>query len=82
MPPTREDFARWKDDFVTRYIFRALEIAFDDQKRAWTDASWINGHANPLLLQELRTRADAYASLSDTSYEGWLEMNNDVEPNG
>jgi hypothetical protein len=33
------------------------------------------GQADPLLLMELTTRADAYAALDETTYEQWCEAN-------
>lgn len=72
---TNEDFARWRDDAVTQWVFRAIAVVADENKETWLQASWINGNANPELLSELRTRADAYRALIDTSYEGLCETN-------
>ena len=73
MPPSRDDFARWRDDFVTQWIMRALETEATNQEAAWRDASWVNGMANPNLLKELRTRADAYRALAELNYDGVCE---------
>lgn len=77
MPPSREEFARWRDDNVTRWIFAAIEHGEAANKAAWMDASWERGVGQPealaRLLAELRTRSDAYRALIDTSYEGWCE---------
>jgi hypothetical protein len=35
--------------------------------------SWAKGEADPELLIELRTRADAYLALVETEYEQWCE---------
>ncbi len=81
MPPSAEEFARWRDDRVTRWIFKAIEQGVAANKKAWDDASWGAGVGNPdnlaKLLAELRTRSDAYRALIDTTYEGWAEMNGD-----
>jgi hypothetical protein len=80
--PSREDFIRWRDDYVTRWVFKALSTAADDQQKAWMDASWTQGASNPAndtktmnMLRELRTRADAYLSMEQASYEAVCEMN-------
>lgn len=70
---TNEDFERWRDDAVTRWVFAAIEKAAEENKQTWLEASWNNGNANPAALNELRTRADAYRALIDTSFEGWCE---------
>jgi hypothetical protein len=80
LAPHSEDFARWRDDRVTRWVFAALATNADECREAWERASWTNGQANPLLLIELRTRADALRSLVDGSYDDFCGMNGD-EPN-
>lgn len=75
MPPSAEEFTRWRDDRVTQWIFRAILSGAEANKAAWVQASWDNGAASPALLQELRTRADAYMALIETPYDGWCELN-------
>jgi hypothetical protein len=77
--PLSEDFARWRDDPITRLVFRALEAAEQAQKDQWQAASWGGGQvrADDLkdTLQELRVRADAYAALREMTIEDvttWL----------
>jgi hypothetical protein len=65
---SREDFARWKEDPVTRAVVRAHRKTADDNRDAWVKHSWDNGHANPLTLLELRTRADAYMAIAEIGY--------------
>lgn len=69
MPPHREDFARWRDDPVTRWVLAAHLQAAADQQTTWQKVSWEEGHANPALLQELRVRADAYRAIGEMTYE-------------
>lgn len=80
MAPSAEEFARWRDDRVTRWVFKALTTNMAECRDAWLSASWGNGTADPMLLTELRTRADANETLMATSYEGFCETNGD-EPN-
>lgn len=77
--PLSEDFARWRDDPMTRMVLKALDAASSAQKEAWDQASWGGGkvRADDLkdLLQELRVRADCYAALRDMTIEdvtAWL----------
>ncbi len=74
---TAEDFDRWRDDAVTRYVFAAIEAFAAAQQEAWIQKSWGLGDPKPGLLLELRTRADAYRALIDTPYERWIEVNQD-----
>lgn len=82
--PSREDFERWRDDYVTQWIFRALRQGATDQREQWSASSWDSGATNPAndtrtmnLLRELRTRADAYSAMEQASYEAFCEMNGD-----
>lgn len=73
MTPSAEEFARWRDDRVTRWVFKALTANMEECRLAWLSISWANGTADQLLLTELRTRADAHETLMATSYEGFCE---------
>ena len=66
---TREDFARWLDDPVSRAVIAAHRRTAEDNREAWVKHSWDNGHSNPLTLLELRTRADAYMAIAEMGYE-------------
>lgn len=69
----RDDFARWRDDPMTRQVLKALSLASDAQKQAWDTASWggsiVRGEDLERMLTELRVRADAYRSLEEMSFE-------------
>lgn len=74
-----EDFARWRDDPITRLVFTALGNAEAAQKQAWDDASWNGGMVRADMLRdtlnELRVRADCYAALRELNVEtlkNWL----------
>jgi hypothetical protein len=68
VPPSREDFIRWQDDNVTRWVMAAHRKTAEDNKAAWLTQSWESGHSNPLTLLELRTRSDAYLAIADMTY--------------
>lgn len=74
MTPSREDFDRWLDNSVSRWVMRALTAAAEANKAAWIEASWGGGGCSKELLAELRTRADAYRALPETTYEGFCDM--------
>lgn len=69
MTPHREDFARWLDDPVTRWVMAAHAAVIEDAKQTWVNASWDNGGGSRDLLIELRSKADAYAQLQGATYE-------------
>lgn len=82
----RDDYARWRDDPMTRQVFAALRTAADAQKTAWDEASWGGGIARPdeldRTLRELRTRADAYQSIEELTFEQmcqWLGIEPDAD---
>ena len=86
MPQLNEDFARWRDDAVTRMVFKALGMAAQAQKEEWDRASWGGGvvRAPELerLLIELRVRADSYAALEAMTADDlmtWLGIEQDAE---
>lgn len=78
--PVREDFARWLDDPVTRYVMAAHLAMADANKAEWLRVSWDNGAASQAYLTELRTRADAYRAISEMTYDSLVDANGD-EPN-
>jgi hypothetical protein len=68
-PISAEEFAAWRDDPVTQIVLKAhLEMA-EKQREGWAKASWDAGTVDPLLLTELKTRADAYRAIAECSYE-------------
>lgn len=73
--PTSEEFLQWRDHPVTKWAFRAVQAAAEAQKAGWLTQSWEANNPDPLVLCELRTRADAYLALYETPYEMWCELN-------
>lgn len=81
----REDFARWREDPMTKTVLGALKLAEAEQRKQWLEASWeggvVRGPDMERLLIELRTRADAYRALEEMSFEDmctWLELDADA----
>jgi len=73
MQPSREDFAEWMQMPVTEWIFGLIARFSARQKELWSEQAW-DGNLDPVLLAEARTRADSYASLSESTYEDWLAI--------
>lgn len=73
MAPSREDFARWREDPVTRWVLQAHAEMAEQCRLQWLGISWDNGQANPGALSELRTRADTYLAITQTPYDGYCE---------
>lgn len=65
---SEDEFLAWRDDPVTQGIIRTLSAMADAQREAWLAASWDAGSTDPVLLTELRTRADAYRVFAEGSY--------------
>lgn len=74
MPPSRDDFARWRDDHVTRWVMEAHHAAAEANKAEWIKSSWETGRASEGALRLLRANADAYEAISRTDYEGFCDM--------
>jgi len=74
-----EAFEAWRDHPVTQWVFAACRQAAQDNKDLWVSKSWDAGLTDETglaeALIELRTRADAYLALADTTFEGWQESN-------
>ncbi len=73
--PSEEDFITWRDNGVTRWVMRAVENVAAKQEKTWLAASWEGGVVDPLVLTELRTRADSYRALIETGYYDWRDFN-------
>lgn len=71
MQVTAEEYQGWLEHPVSQWVLAALAKGSEAQKAHWTQMSWEQGTADPLLLNELRTRADAYRAISEASYEDW-----------
>jgi hypothetical protein len=68
-PITAEEFAAWLADPVTEVVIKAHADMAEQLKQGWLDATWLTGTADPLLLIQLKTRADAYLAIAECSYE-------------
>lgn len=74
--PDPEDFAAWCEHPVTRFVAAAMARAAERQRDEWTRQSWGQGACDPIELNTLRTRADAYMAFLETGlreYVGLIE---------
>ena len=72
--PSKEEWELWLEAPTTRWVLAALDSFAGQQKAQWDRTSWEQGQADPLLLCELRTRADAYRAIGEASYERLCEL--------
>lgn len=65
----KEDFDQWLAHPVTEQVMRALEKLSEKSKEEWLKASWDGGIVDPLLLADLRARAQVVKDLTDLKLE-------------
>lgn len=73
-PVSAEEFDAWRDDPVTAWVMSELNKAAEKQRDGWLAASWDDGGCDPIVLNTLRTRADAYRALAELSYADIAEI--------
>lgn len=65
---------------MTRWIMAAMVSFAGKQRDEWVKRTFDDGGApDPLLLAELRTRADAYRAIPDSTYDDWISAHGDPE---
>ena len=72
LAPSRDEFAAWRDDPVTRFVMAALERNADECRDEWLRKSWNTGEADQAVLIGLRERADALLGFT-ADYEAFCE---------
>jgi hypothetical protein len=65
----KEDFEAWQANPVTVAVFRALAAKAEEAKQKWLSASWQGGRPDPLLLADLRARAEIATDIVNLSHE-------------
>jgi hypothetical protein len=79
--PSRDEFDRWLDDPVTRFVKAGLARNAEECREEWVRKSWDVGESDEFTLHGLRERADALMGLVEADYEAWCETLG-VEPEG
>jgi hypothetical protein len=70
--PSREEFAAWRDDPVTRFVMGALNRNAEECREEWLRLSWESGTADQRKLDGLRERSDALLGFT-ADYEAFCE---------
>lgn len=65
----KEDFEQWLGHPVTEQVMRVLRLLADAAKEKWLQESWDGGNNDPLLLADLRARAEVVKDLTELKYE-------------
>ena len=65
----KEDFDQWLAHPVTEQVMRALKALSEKSKEKWLAESWEAGNPDPLLLADLRARAQVITDLTDLKLE-------------
>ena len=73
----KEDFELWLAHPVTEQVMRALKRLSEKSKEEWLAKSWDGGNNDPLLLADLRARAQVVTDLTDLKLE---DIQDDEEP--
>jgi hypothetical protein len=73
---TKEDFDAWKGNPVTEAVFKALEAVAEEAKQKWVEASWGGGQSDPLVLREMKGRAEVALGLVSMDFD-FLEETQD-----
>ncbi len=69
-----DDFEAWRAHPVTEAVSKALVMLAERNKQKWIDASWDGGNADPLVLAELKARAQMAQDLSELTLEELREV--------
>lgn len=65
----KEDFDSWLENPVTQAVFRALSMKAQEAKEKWVRSSWNEGQNDPLLLADLRARAEIAQDITELKHE-------------
>lgn len=76
---SEDEFLLWREHPVTQWVLAAVVAGAEAQRAEWHRLSWEAGQADPLTLIELRTRADAYMALDETTYAQWRALNESAD---
>ena len=65
----KEDFEQWRAHPVTEAMTRALVALAERNKVKWMEVSWGGGETSPLVLADLKARAEMAQDLSELTVE-------------
>lgn len=67
--PDEETFEVWRTDYVTKLVFKALDLMIEDAKNQWIEESWGGGAANEARLIHLKAEANALTEIRAIKHE-------------
>lgn len=65
----KEDFEQWLAHPVTEWVFAAHRILAERAKQKWIEQSWDGGNPDPMMLVDLRARAQVINDLCELKHE-------------
>lgn len=65
----REAFEEWLAHPVTEHVLKRVGELAEANKQKWMDESWGSGKCDPMMLIDLKARAEAARDLSELKYE-------------
>lgn len=65
----KEDFDAWMAHPVTEHVLKHVGDLAEQNKQHWIDQSWEAGKCDPMVLTELKARAQAAKDLSEITFE-------------
>jgi hypothetical protein len=78
---TKEDFEAWRDNPITEAVFKAFDNLGERAKADWLAMSWGAGQCDPLILADLRARAEViedFRKITLEALEEWLDQKRDT----
>jgi hypothetical protein len=76
----KDDFDAWRSDPVTVEVMRVVQRLADRAKEKWLEISWAGGSADPVMLADLRARAEIATDLFEMTFEDYTEKTDDEKP--
>lgn len=77
----KDDFEQWRDHPVTEQVFAAVRKLAERSKEKWVEFSWGGGNPDPLMLADLRARAEIANDLCELTFEEFEELHEERERN-
>jgi hypothetical protein len=65
----KDSFEEWLAHPVTEHVLQRVGELAEANKQKWIDQSWGAGTCDPMILIELKARAQAATDLSELKYE-------------
>jgi len=70
----KETFELWRAHPITEAMVKSLVMMAERNKAKWIEVSWGGGQADPLVLADLRARAEMAQDLSELTVDELNEV--------